>query len=261
MLKAALLDLVQALKRYDLWLFLGWHDVKQRYRRSSLGPFWITLATLMFVSAMTLVYAGLFRQELQAFLPLVACGIVIWTFIAGCLTDGSMVFITAGATIKQVPAPLPIHVFRVVWNQIIYLLHNAVVVLLALIAAGVPIGANTLLVVPGIALLVCNLSWMALLLGVISARYRDVPLIIQSFITGVFMVTPVLWQISFLPPDRQWAAYVNPFTYLVEIVRLPLLGVAPSPALWAIVTLLAMVGWLTAASIYGRARKHLAYWI
>src|SRR3954452_9004967 len=106
MIKAALLDLAEGLRRSDLWLFMGWHDVRQRYRRSSLGPFWITLATALFVTAMTLVYAGLFGQSIQAFLPLVACGTVVWSLISGCIVEGSTVFVTASATIKQVPAPL-----------------------------------------------------------------------------------------------------------------------------------------------------------
>lgn len=261
MIKSAFLDILEGLKRADLWLFLGWHDVKQRYRRSTLGPFWITLATLLFVAVMTLVYAGLFRQEMNSFLPLVACGIVVWTFISGCLMEGSNLFINASATIKQVPAPLSTHVFRLMWNQLIYLFHNFVVVVLALVVARVGLTSAILLVFPALALLVLNLGWMVLVLGVLCARFRDIPLIIQTLITGLFMVTPVLWQISFLPPERQWVAYVNPFTYLVEIVRQPLLGEVPSAAFWVGVVALAVGGWAVALALYGRARTRLAYWV
>src|SRR6478735_7959772 len=130
MIKSALLDTLDGLKRADLWLFLGWHDVRQRYRRSTIGPFWITLATLIFVGAMTLVYSGLFRQDIGTFLPLVACGIVVWTYISSCIAEGSTLFISAGTTIKQVPAPLTVHAFRLVWTQLIYFFHNLVVVVL-----------------------------------------------------------------------------------------------------------------------------------
>jgi ABC-type polysaccharide/polyol phosphate export permease len=261
MMKQTLLDIVDGLKRADLWIFLGWHDVRQRYRRSSLGPLWITLATLVMVGGMTLLYAGLFRQELKSFLPLVASGVVIWGLMAGCINDGTNVFITSAATIKQVPAPLTIHVFRLVWNQVIYFLHNFVVVILALFITGTPFTTATIFFVPAILLLIANLSWMTLLLGTISARFRDVPLIVQSFITALFMMTPVLWQPSFLPPARQWVAFLNPFTYLVEIVRLPLLGTAPSLRNWCIVAVLAITGWLFTAWVYGRSRKKIAYWI
>lgn len=261
MIKSALFDTLEGLRRADLWIFLGWHDVKQRYRRSTLGPFWITLATFFFVAGMTLVYSGLFRQDINSFLPLAASGIVVWTFISGCISEGCNLFISAGATIKQVPAPLTVHVFRLIWTQLIYFFHNLIVVFLALAATGIFFNLETLLFFPAVALLTLNLTWMVLFLGIMSARFRDMPLIIQSLITGLFMATPVLWQISYLPPARQWVAYINPFTYLVEIVRLPLIGMAPPLDLWATVLAMALAGWVLALLAYERARARLAYWV
>lgn len=261
MLKTSLLDILESLKRADLWLFMGWQDVKRRYRRSALGPLWIVLSTMFFVGAMTVVYSGLFRQDINTFLTLTASGIVTWTFIANCLAEGCNIFISASNTIKQVPAPLPVHVFKLVWNQLIYFLHNMIVVILALTIAGVHPQPVNLLFFPALALLMVNLSWMALLLGSISARFRDVPLIVQSLITAFFLVTPIIWQIRLLPPNRQWIAYINPFTYLVESMRLPLLGIAPSFALWSAVVLLAVGGWTLALFVYSWARPRIAYWV
>ena len=38
-------DLTEGFRKHELWLHLGWQDIKQKYRRSVLGPFWITIAT------------------------------------------------------------------------------------------------------------------------------------------------------------------------------------------------------------------------
>jgi ABC-type polysaccharide/polyol phosphate export permease len=260
-MRYALLDTVEGIKRGDLWIFLGWHDVKQRYRRSTLGPFWITLATLIMVGGMTLVYAGLFRQDLNTFLPLVASGLVVWGFISGCISEGVNVFISASSTIRQLPAPLTIHVFRLVWTQFIYFLHNTVIIALAIVITGIPLTPAILLVLPALLLLIVNLTWICLLLGAIGARFRDVPLIVQSFMAALFMITPVLWQPSFLPPERQWVAFLNPFTYLVEIVRAPLLGGVPPLSMWLIVTAMAIGGGLCAAMVYGWSRSKIAFWV
>jgi ABC-type polysaccharide/polyol phosphate export permease len=261
MIRSALLDILEGLRRADLWTFLGWHDVRQRYRRSTLGPFWITLASVIMIGFMTLVYGALFRQSVQEFLPLVATGIIIWAFISACLTEGSNVFISSSATIKQIPAPLSVHVFRLIWQQLIYLAHNIVVIVAAVLGAGARVSWATLLVLPALVLLVMNLSWMILLLGSISARYRDVPVIVQTFIAALFLVTPIVWQVSFLPADRRWVAYLNPFTYLIEIVRVPALGWAPSWRLWAACLVMAAAGWLLTLVYYARSRQQLAYWI
>ena len=44
-LKAAFADLTRGAQQRELWFKLGLQDIKQRYRRSVLGPFWITIAT------------------------------------------------------------------------------------------------------------------------------------------------------------------------------------------------------------------------
>jgi ABC-type polysaccharide/polyol phosphate export permease len=261
MLRTALSDIINGLKRADLWLFLGWHDVRQRYRRSILGPFWITLASAFFIGFMTLVYSSLFRQDIATFMPLAATGLIIWGFISGSLVEGASVFIASSATIKQIPAPLPLHVFRLIWQQIIFLLHNATVIVLVMIIASVPVTWATLLVIPGLLLVTLNLTWMVLFLGSLGARFRDVPVIVSTFIPALFLGTPVFWQVSFLPPDRRWVAYVNPFTYLLEVVRIPVLGTAPSIGIWSICIAMTVIGWVLALTYYSRARGQLAYWI
>ncbi|MBM1175082.1 ABC transporter permease [Microvirga arabica] len=260
-MKQALLDTIEGLKRGDLWVYLGWHDVKQRYRRSTLGPLWITLATAIMVAGMTVVYGGLFRQELKTFLPLVASGLVIWGFISGCISEGVNVFISASSTIKQLPAPLTVHVFRLVWTQFIYFLHNLVIVPVVVVIVGLPVSPTMLLVIPALFLLIANVTWICLLLGAIGARFRDVPLIVQSFMAALFMITPVLWQPSFLPPERQWVAFLNPFTYLVEIVRAPLLGNAPSLSMWLVTIAMAVGGGACATLLYSRSRAQIAFWV
>ncbi|MBM6596241.1 ABC transporter permease [Microvirga pudoricolor] len=261
MLKIASSDIINGLRRADLWLFLGWHDVRQRYRRSILGPFWITIASAFFIGFMTLVYSSLFRQDIATFMPLAATGLIIWGFISGSLVEGASVFIASSATIKQIPAPLPLHVFRLIWQQVIFLLHNATVIVLVMIIAKVHVTWATLLVIPGLLLVTLNLTWMVLFIGSLGARFRDVPVIVGTFMPALFLGTPVFWQVSFLPPDRRWVAFVNPFTYLLEIVRIPVLGTAPSIGLWSVCIAMTVVGWIIALFYYSRARGQLAYWI
>ena len=50
-------DLKQGLNQRELWLSLGWQDIKQRYRRSTLGPLWITIATGVMAVALGFLYS------------------------------------------------------------------------------------------------------------------------------------------------------------------------------------------------------------
>jgi len=58
--------------------YLGWQDIKQRHRRSVLGPFWITTATGTTAVAMGGLYSKLFRLELSVHLPDVTLGLIVW---------------------------------------------------------------------------------------------------------------------------------------------------------------------------------------
>ena len=71
-------DLTEGFRRHELWLHLGWQDIKQRYRRSVLGPLWITIAMGTTAVAMGGLYSKLFHLELSEHLPYVTLGLIIW---------------------------------------------------------------------------------------------------------------------------------------------------------------------------------------
>ena len=50
--KAAFTDLSGGWQQRQLWAHLGWQDIRQRYRRSLLGPIWISIT--MAVTAIAL---------------------------------------------------------------------------------------------------------------------------------------------------------------------------------------------------------------
>jgi ABC-type polysaccharide/polyol phosphate export permease len=254
-------DLVESSGLAELWLTLGWHDIKQRYRRSVIGPFWITIATLIFVGIMTFLYSALFNESFVSFLPFAAAGLVMWGLISAALTEGTRVFIDQSAAIKQLPLPLPVHVLRMLWQQFVIMLHNAAAILLILILMRQSVNFKIILVVPAMALVLVNLSWISILLGVIGARFRDVPIIVSSLMPIVFLATPVFWKPDMLPANRVWVADFNPIANFIEVVRAPLLGSAPAASVWLACIVVAVAGWAITSVLYGRCRNRIALWV
>src|SRR3954471_19671868 len=99
--REALADLLDGLKHWELWSTQGWNDIRQRYRRSVVGPFWLTISMALMVGGLAYLYGGLFGQSIEKFLPYVAVGMVVFNFISGIVTDGSMTFIGAARIILQ----------------------------------------------------------------------------------------------------------------------------------------------------------------
>src|SRR5258708_39526109 len=86
-------DLYDGMTDWRLWSMLGWNDIRQRYRRSAFGPFWITISMAIFIVLLGFIYSKLFHQELAGFLPYIAIGLITWVFISATTTQASSAFI------------------------------------------------------------------------------------------------------------------------------------------------------------------------
>lgn len=260
--RSAILDFSQALNNYLLACMLGWQDVKLRYRRSVLGAFWITISMGILIATIGVVFSQIFKSPIEDYLPFLAIGIIFWNFLSSVITEGCFSFIAAEAMIKQLPVPLFVHVLRVVWRNIIILCHNLVILPVLFFFLSKPVDVSILLFIPGFCLVLFNLIWMALILGLICTRYRDFPQIVTSLLQIVFYLTPVIWLPSALPQHtRFYLLDLNPVYYMLEVIRGPLLGELPSVATWVMLLGMAGIGWVVAVILFGHAKKRLAYWL
>ncbi len=257
----AFCDLKKSLKAPHLWLTLGWYDIKQRYRRSILGPFWLTLSTGVSVGTLSFLWSKLFKTNLDEYLPFFAVGSVVWAYIAGQVNEACSGFTQFGHIIKQVNLPLPSYLLRLLMRHLIILMHNFVIVLIVISFFGAgwkPIG---LLALPGLLVMSIALFFVSLILAIICTRFRDMPPIIQNLTTVLFYFTPILWQTRYLPDRYSWVKDYNPLTHLIEIIRAPLLGSFPSKYSWLAALLVTLISALIAIPMLARYRNKVAYWL
>ena len=256
----AWLDLVRGARAAHLWGLLGWQDVRHRYRRSRLGPFWVTISMGVLVGALGALYGALLRVEAAEYVPFLALGFIVWTLISGLITEGCDAFARADAIIKHVGLPLSIHVYRVVWRNLLIFCHNATIFAVVALVFPVRPGWAGLLAAPGLALLCASGLAAGLVLGIVAARFRDVPPIVASVLRIAFFVTPIIWMPALLP-GRAELLHLNPFFHFLEVVRGPLLGQPPGPLSWVVVVGVAAGGWLAAFALFRRFRRRIAYWV
>lgn len=259
-LRSALSDIRRGWERRELWGTLGMHDVRQRYRRSTLGPFWITISMGVMVFALGLLYGQIFGQDLHDYLPFLAAGFVIWALVSTMILGGCQAFIGAEGMIRQLNAPVSIYAYREVWSALIAFAHNIWIFLAVAWWFDSQLTWHVLWVLPAILILLINGFWMALFFGLLSARFRDVPLIVGSVVQVLFFLTPVIWLPEMLP-DRALFLQLNPFYHMVEILRAPMLGNAPAWENWFAVLLIAVFGWVITLFFYSAYRWRIAYWV
>ncbi|AHK27757.1 sugar ABC transporter permease [Rhodococcus sp. ACS1] len=267
--RRAFKDLRDGFAQRELWLSLGWQDIKQRYRRSVIGPFWITIATGVQAAAMGILYSALLDIPLDEFLPYVTVGLIVWNLISASILEGSEVFIANEGLIKQLPSALSVHVYRLVWRQLLLFAHNLVIYVIMLFAFGVwrHLTWMSLAAIPAIALIVVNAAWVSIMFGIFSTRYRDIAPILGSMTLLLFVLTPIMWTTQSLEAqggqaaERVKLAELNPLFHYLDIVRAPMIGQDQQAYHWYIVLAITVVGWTAAILALRKYRARVPYWV
>lgn len=253
-------DLTEAISSYELWSFLAWQDIRIKYRRSKIGPMWLTLSMAVFCIALGIVYSQLFKTKIEELLPFLAIGLVVWGFLSSCLGEMPNIFVDNAPYIRDMRInPLTI-IFRALARNIIIFGHNLLIVIGIYVFFGIWPGWALLLVLPGFLLVALNLLALAIPLSIVGARFRDLSQITQSILQVVFFITPIFWFPRLLEKGS-WVIAINPAAYFIDLVRSPLLGHAPALSSWAVSLLTLSLSSLLAASVYRSKSKRVAFWV
>ncbi len=256
----AVADLGEGMRAWPIWGMLGWQDVRQRYRRSILGPLWLTLSMGIMVGGLGYLYGDLFKTPLDDYIPYLTGGFVAWGLISTVIIESCSVFVAADGFIKQLRLPFSLYVYRLIWRNLIVFFHNGLVfVVVALVFKLVPDWRLAWLL-PGLLIVTYTGFWLGLVLGSISARFRDIPQIISSLIQVVFFMTPIMWKPE-LVTERPVFVQENPFFHFVQLIRAPLLGEEIGRETWMMTLGCSAVGSLLAFLFFVRVRRRIAYWV
>jgi homopolymeric O-antigen transport system permease protein len=255
-------DLLGGFIKSDLWGRLGWLEVKRRYRRTVLGPFWTSISLAIWVVGFGLVGSGLFHQQMNEYLPFLVSGMIAWLLASTMIGESCTLFVSGHALLRNVRFEYSILAYALVWRNLIVFVHNLVVY--ALIVGPLRpelIGFTTLLALPGLILILANGLWISLLCGMFCLRYRDVTQVVTSILQISMLITPIFW-----PPETLSGAHriafveLNPLYHLIDMVRAPLLAKVPSPTSYAVVLLITAAGWILTYRMFSNFRRRIVYW-
>ena len=256
----AFADFRNALGRMNLSWSLAWHDVVARYRGSVLGPFWITLSMAAMVLGIGVLYARLFKLDLGDFLPFVAVSIVLWGTITSIIVEGCDTFVAAGGMLRQTALPMFVFLWRALFRSLINLGHHLIIIVVVLLWYQKTSLAGALLSVCGLLLVLLNVTWIATLAAITSARFRDVPQIVGAVMQFSMFITPVFWK-----PGQLGRSHLllegNPFYYMFDVVRGPLLGEPMHAISWPLLSAMAVLGWILAFSVFTATRRRIVHYL
>lgn len=239
---------------------LASNDIKQRYRRSVVGQFWLTLSMAILIFGMGVVYSTLFNTEIRTYIPYVATTFVMWAFISANITESTTAFIENERIILHISIVKSTFIFRMICRNLMVLAHNILIVPVVFVIFQSGINWNILWFIPGFILVILNGFWIGYCLAIICARYRDVPQIIASVMQIMFFITPIMFRPAQLG-EHSYLLLMNPLADFLEVLCNPILGQPPSALALGICFGLGVFGWVIMLPFAGRYSPRVVYWL
>jgi ABC-type polysaccharide/polyol phosphate export permease len=253
-------DFGDAFSRWRTWFLLGNQDIYLRYKRSIIGPFWISISLAAMCGGMALLYAQIFVIPYEQYLPWLATSLLVWALLSQMMLEGAGVLIESEGSLRNVRIAQPILVMRMVYRNLLIFLHNLLTIVGMLLLTGHELSALTALAAPGLAVVLAVGFFYALALAPLCLRFRDISQVIATVLQIAFFMTPIIWRPE---QGRVAAEFVlwNPLYHIIELIRAPLLGYAPTMLNWSVslcaVAILALLALVSLAS----TRRRIFLWL
>lgn len=218
-------------------------DLQLKYRRSKLGATWSILMPLGLSLIIGTIYSILFNADARVLIPLLFAGLNPWNFISGTADGGTYAYIAAEGYIKQVKINPQIFPLRVTINNFVNLLYSILAFfVIYMFIKPEAFSSIMLLCIPGLIIIFVFSLGLANITSVVNLFFRDYQPLQSLMFQALFYVTPIIYQTEIMDANGFSFIYkLNPFYYLLEIVRKPMLGINPGSSCFILSLVIAII--------------------
>jgi lipopolysaccharide transport system permease protein len=216
-----------ALELRELWAyrellyFLILRDLKIRYKQTAIGVAWALLQPVVTVAIFSIVF-GHFAKFPSGGVPypvFAFAAVLLWSYFAEAVRRASTGLVSDSDLVRKVYFPRLIVPLSMVTSPLMDFAFGFAVLLALLLFYGIPLTPNIALV-PLFLLVALSLALsVALWLGPLSVRFRDVMHALPVLIQVWMYASPVAYPISIVPERWRWLYSLNPMVGVIEGFR------------------------------------------
>lgn len=245
-----------------LALLMARIDCANSIRHSVLGPLWGTVGLAAAIALLGLFFGTILKKELTGYadyMQSLALGLIVWSFLSNVANEACAATIRWLPTFRHSALPPPALALSILVRHLGMLVINLALFLVvqALVLDSTP---NLAEGVAGVLLLAAHGGWIAPLMTILAARFRDIGQLLSGGLHVAFFLTPIVWVEHFMG-RYQYLLDFNPFYHLLSLVRRPLSGLPLEPGVWLGCAALAVAGTAATAAALAYGRRRLPYWI
>ena len=256
-------QLLKPFSHLTLPLFMAINEVKIRYARTSLGPWWQTINMLVLSLVLSFVFTKVFNTPSEQYIPFLITGLILWNFMQAVLIESSVCLIHSRSLILNTTNPIWMYPFKLVIKALIQFLHHIVLIPIVIYYFDIDIGPmDVLMFLIGIMVFISILVLTSNILAILGSRLHDLEQVVTNIIQVLFYATPIIWMPSLFIGKVSFLEY-NPFYHLINILRIPIIG--GDVQIWqnSLSLSVALLGFLILFNyyVYRRYSKMVSYWV
>jgi len=213
----------------ELVFFLGWRDIKVRYKQTVLGIAWAVLQPLAAMVIFTIFLGKLARipSDDIPYPIFVYAGLVPWTFFANAITASGNSMLESERLITKVYFPRLAVPIGAVGAGLMDVTLSFLLLMGLMVLYDFSWGPGMLMIPPLIVVTALTAVGVGTFLCALNVAYRDFRYV-MGFLAQLWMfATPVVWPASLVPEKWRWLLALNPMTGLIEGFRAATLGHQP----------------------------------
>lgn len=244
------------------WLYLGYMDITLKYKRTLLGPWWVTLGICMIVGVLSTVWPHILSTDFNFFIPYFSIGFVIWNWFSSTILESTSSLIESENLIKQIRIPISTHLLRCSIRNFISFGHNSVLILIVIYIYNLNIDFKVLIfyTFPSLLLIFFSLNSIGIILGIFALRFRDFNNISFFILQILFFFTPIIWHPSILNKSSYFLEF-NLIYYWVDIIRQPILGLEIHQNSLLVIFFSSLILFFLSCLFIGKYRNRIIYWL
>lgn len=199
-------------------------DFKLRYQNSVLGYLWAIIRPMLMFGILYIVFAKFLRfgDSIPHYPVYLLTGTVLWNFFTECTSQGMQSLIIRSDLMRKISFPKWIIVVSATTTALINLTINLLVIIIFALCSGVT-PSLTWLVVPFLIAELYILSLgIALLLGSINVKFRDVTSIWEVLTQALFYAIPIIYPLTLVmnvSPLYAKIIMLNPIAQIIQDIR------------------------------------------
>lgn len=199
-------------------------DLKNKYKRSSLGYLWTIIHPLAMMVILAIVFSRLANMPMKTYAPFLFCALLPWNFFESTISMSLHSIRNNAKLFSQVPIPKYIFIISILCSNLFNLIISLIPMLLIILVLDAKLSCYALLFPLLLLPLIIFTLAFAMITALSNVFFDDTAHLSEVILRVLYFLSPILYSRELLPAKVSELIYINPLFGMIENFRFAFIG-------------------------------------